>query len=88
MSWRGDWARLRTLDNPRDGYADRYFNRYLSRPVTLLLARTPVTPNQVTLFSALLGIAAGLVIGRGGYWAGVCGAAILQLSGSLRRRRR
>ncbi len=80
MSWRRDWQRLRGLENPRDGYADRYFNRFLSRPITLLLSRTPVTPNQVTALSAVLGIAAGVVIGRGGYWAGVCGAAILQLS--------
>ncbi len=80
MSWRRDWARLRELENPRDGYADRYFNRYLSRPITLVLSRTPVTPNQVTLASAALGIAAGVVIARGGRWTPVCGALLLQLS--------
>jgi phosphatidylglycerophosphate synthase len=79
-SWRADWARLRGLENPRDGYADRYFNRYLSRPITLVLARTPVTPNQVTVLSGLVGIAAGLTIARGGYWAPVGGALLLQLS--------
>lgn len=80
MSWRRDWDAVKALANPRDGYLDRYFNRYLSRPITVLLARTPVTPNQVTILSGLIGIAAGGLIARGGHWDAVVGALVLQLS--------
>lgn len=80
MSWRSDWDAVAALANPRDGYVDRYFNRYLSRPITVLLARTPVTPNQVTIVSGLIGLAAGAVIARGGYGDGIAGALLLQLS--------
>lgn len=40
-----------------DGFVSRHLNRYLSRPVARALARTPVTPNQVSF--AALGVAAG-----------------------------
>ena len=41
--------------SPYDGLVSRYLNRRISRPIARLLAYTPVTPNQVTVFS--LGIA-------------------------------
>ena len=42
--------------------------RYLSRPISKLLIKyIPVTPNQVTIFSFLLGITAGLFLLQGGY---------------------
>ncbi len=80
MNWRRDWHAVGELANPRDGYVDRYFNRYLSRPITVALARTPITPNQVTLLSGLVGIAAGYSIAHGGYWDAVVGALVLQVS--------
>ncbi len=43
--------------SPYDGLVSRYLNRRISRPIARLLAHTPVTPNQVTVFS--LGIAVG-----------------------------
>ena len=46
-----------TQTSPYDGLVSRYLNRHVSRPVARLLARTPVTPNQVTVFS--LGITTG-----------------------------
>ncbi len=39
-----------------------------------------MTPNQVTFLSGAIGIAAGVMIGRGGYGDGVMGALLLQLS--------
>ena len=80
MSWRSDWETVRGLANPRDGYADKYFNRYLSRPITVVLARTPVTPNQVTIVSGAIGLVAGWLIARGGYWDAIIGALVLQVS--------
>ncbi len=52
-----------TQTSPYDGLVSRYLNRHVSRPVARLLARTPVTPNQVTVFS--LGIATGALAGFG-----------------------
>ena len=43
--------------SPYDGFVSRHLNRRISRPIARLLARTPVTPNQVTVFS--LGITTG-----------------------------
>ncbi len=77
---REDWEALQRLSNPRDGYVDRYFNRYLSRPITLVLAQTQITPNQVTIASGCLGLLAGAMIAQGGYWDAVQGGLLLQLS--------
>jgi phosphatidylglycerophosphate synthase len=41
-----------------EGPVSRYLNRRLSRPLARLLAPTPVTPNQVSLFSFLVALAA------------------------------
>lgn len=46
-----------TPASPYDGLVSRHLNRRASRPIARLLARTPVTPNQVTLVS--LCVAAG-----------------------------
>lgn len=43
--------------SPYDGLVSRYLNRRISQPIARLLAYTPITPNQVTVFS--LGIAMG-----------------------------
>ncbi|MBI2879912.1 MAG: CDP-alcohol phosphatidyltransferase family protein [Candidatus Rokubacteria bacterium] len=48
-----------------DGVVDRWVNRRLSRPLTRLLVRLPVTPNQVSLASLAFGL-----LGAVGVWAG------------------
>jgi phosphatidylglycerophosphate synthase len=53
-----------------DGIVSRRLNRPVSRPVARLLARTPVTPNQVTVASTLIAFAAGLLlVGGHPLWA-------------------
>jgi len=42
---------------------DEWIHRPLARQLVKLLARTPITPNQVTLLSAVVGIAAGGILG-------------------------
>lgn len=42
---------------------DEYFHRPPARIVVRFLARTPITPNQVTLLSGLVGVAAGVLVG-------------------------
>ncbi|MGE0826897.1 MAG: CDP-alcohol phosphatidyltransferase family protein [Candidatus Binatia bacterium] len=71
---------LLSLENPRDGKVDTIFNRKLSRWLTRGLLRTPLTPNQVTILSALVGIAGALCFLPGGYWGPVFGALLLQFS--------
>lgn len=81
--WRSDWAAVAELRNPRDGFMDRHLNRYLSRPITVVLARTPVTPNQVTIAAGVLGIVAGWLMARGGYWPPIAATVLLQFSAVL-----
>ena len=73
---------------------DRYVNRPLAKPVTWALLPTPVSANQVTLFAALCGVAAGIAFSRPDYsWrlAGfllVAGALVLDcVDGQLARAR-
>ncbi len=63
---------------------DSLITRLLSRPVSGFLTRglidTTITPNQITLFSFALGIAAAVCFFIGGHAMGIAGAALLLLS--------
>ena len=48
----------RALTKPSDGVVSRTVNRRISIPISRRLARTPVTPNQISVFNLLVGIAA------------------------------
>lgn len=57
---------------------DEYFHRPPARVLVRLLARTPVSPNQVTLLSGLVGVAAGTLVGLAAHRPELMlGAAIL-----------
>lgn len=71
------------LDNPRDGYIDRLLYRPLARPITRLLLPTPVSPNAVTVASAAVGIAGGLLVGSAGAGRVLLGVVCLVASGVL-----
>ena len=72
-----------TLRNPRDGAIDRVFNRHLSRRVSPGLLRFPITPNQVTLLSLLVGVAAACALAAPGSLWPIVGALLLQLTAVL-----
>lgn len=56
----------RSLKRPEvEEYVDLYFNRPLAFLFVKAIYRTNLTPNQLSLFSMLLGIAAGVCIGTG-----------------------
>ncbi|HXJ34574.1 MAG TPA: CDP-alcohol phosphatidyltransferase family protein [Candidatus Eisenbacteria bacterium] len=76
-------ALLRALENPRDGYVDRLLYRRLSRPLTRLLLRTPLTPNAVTVIGVAIGIGGGLAIGAESELGILGGVLALVLSGVL-----
>src|SRR5262249_50042065 len=55
-------------------------NRKLSRPITLWLLRTSLTPNQITILSCVVGVGGALCFFPGGYWGPLVGALLLQFS--------
>jgi phosphatidylglycerophosphate synthase len=67
------WA---SLTSTADGLVDRFFNRPLGRPLSKLLVRTPITPNQVSVVSILIGVASAWFFARGSF---VAGALLFQL---------
>ncbi len=56
---------------------DIYFNGHFSIPISSLLVKLPVTPNQVTLFGLVIGAAAGWLFSRGDYVSGLVGGILL-----------
>lgn len=60
-------------------WVDEVIHRPLARRVVALLLHTPITPNQVTLLSGMVGVAGGIVTGATAGWpAGrLLGAALL-----------
>jgi phosphatidylglycerophosphate synthase len=76
-------ALLRSLENARDGYLDRLIHRRLSRPMTRLLLRTPLTPNHVTIVGVLIGIVGGVLVGSPSALGVLAGIGALLVSGVL-----
>lgn len=74
------WA---SLTSASDGVVDRWFNRPLGRPLAKLLIHTPVTPNQASVASIVVGLAGAACFGLGGWRASVAGALLFQLSAVL-----
>ncbi|HHT9119799.1 MAG TPA: CDP-alcohol phosphatidyltransferase family protein [Candidatus Hypogeohydataceae bacterium YC41] len=63
-----------------DGLMSMYVNRKLSGLVTRLLIRLPITPNQITICSLLIGLVACWFFWQGGYWHCVFAALIYYAS--------
>lgn len=55
-------------------------NRFFSGPLTRLLLKTPLTPNQITFISLGLGILSGILFSKGTYACSVAAAAGYQLA--------
>jgi phosphatidylglycerophosphate synthase len=71
------WKSLRSAS---DGQVDVYFNRPAGRLLSKLLIHTPMTPNQVSICSILIGIWSGWWFAKGDPIAAVIGAIVLQIS--------
>jgi len=71
------WA---SMGSSSDGIVDTYFNRPLGRVLSKALTHTAVSPNQVTVVAALIGLASAWFFAEGNYTAGILGAFLLQLS--------
>ena len=66
----------RSLRSESDGYLAR-LDRRLSIALSRRLVRTPVTPNQITAFSLLVGLLGSALLASGAYVPSVLGAALL-----------
>lgn len=63
-----------------EGFVSRYLNRRFSRPLANLLAPTPVTPNQVTVVSWVVALAAAMAFSTN---ASALGGVLAQTSSIL-----
>jgi phosphatidylglycerophosphate synthase len=74
---------LRGSGKSRDGFVSRYLNRPISRAVSQLLLKTPMTPNVWTLLITLFPVIGFLFLIRGDYFGFVVGAALFQVHSIL-----
>lgn len=82
---RGEKARrlLRALANPHDGLVDTWINRPISRWFTRALAPTGVSPNAITVASAVIGLAGAALLAAGRRDLALAGALVFQLSAAV-----
>lgn len=80
---RAEHALWASLGSSTDGLVDTWFNRPLGRLLSRMLIHTPVSPNQVSVFAILVGVASGWFFALGSYQDAVMGAILLQLSASI-----
>lgn len=61
-------------------HMDIWFNSLLSTPISVALAKTPITPNVLTLGGLLIGFAAGWCFADGSYLGSLIGGLLLVLT--------
>jgi phosphatidylglycerophosphate synthase len=66
-----------------DALMARVVDRRLSWRLSLRLARTPITPNQVTIINTALGFGCAALLASTFYWLRLCGALLFLLSITL-----
>lgn len=75
-------ALLRQMGRQGDSVIVRQVNRRLSQALSKRLLRTAISPNQITLFSALLGLSGAFLLAQPAYLAQVLGS-LLFLSSTI-----
>ena len=68
---------------PQDGIVSRYINRPISRSVTRVLLKFPITPTAWTLTILVFPIAGAFAMTRGSYWVFVAGTILYQIHSIL-----
>lgn len=74
------WLLDRMRGKERDGPISRYLNRPVSIRVSRILARWPITPNQISIGSFLLSLVAAVLIAQGGTPMLILGGLLAQLA--------
>jgi phosphatidylglycerophosphate synthase len=80
-------AEIRAVSQPHgllervsgEHWAGRLYMRHISVYVTAVLARTRITPNQVTGVMVFCGVSAGGVLAIGGLWGAIGAAVLIQI---------
>lgn len=63
-----------------DGIVATYLNRKISGWISRWLVRLPVSPNQITYSSLILGLISSFLVSRGSYWAVALGGLLFQFT--------
>ncbi len=71
---------LRKETAAKDAPMARWVDRKLSWRISMRLARTAITPNQVTIFNTLLGLTCGWLFSTPGYWTRLLAAILFLVS--------
>lgn len=66
-----------------EGWVARGINKKISFPITRLLVKTPITPNQITVFCFILGLVGCFMVLSPSWLSRAFGAGLLQLSSIL-----
>ncbi len=74
---------IRSLTKPTDGWVSRNLNRPISTSISRVLAHTPLTPNQFTVVTGLIGLLTGAFLAMGGYWNYLIGGALFHFTSVL-----
>lgn len=74
---------LRSLASPADGLVDTWVNRPLSRWFTRALAPAGVSPDAITVASALIGLTGAALLAPGRHDLAVAGALLFQLAAAV-----
>lgn len=80
------WAERKLMaawPKPTDGPVSRFINRPISLRISRLLAPTGVTPNQISVLTLVMGLAAGWFAALGGYAGWLAAAATFQAASIL-----
>jgi CDP-L-myo-inositol myo-inositolphosphotransferase len=74
-------ALLRSLTKPdEDGFISRYLNRPVSRRISEILVRTPISPNGISILSFAVSIIGAIMFCMGGYVWTILAGLVIQLS--------
>lgn len=73
-------ALWRSITSASDGFVDRHVNRPLGRFLSKVLVHTPITPNQVSIASILLGLYSAWLFASGDAATMIAAALMLQVS--------
>lgn len=68
---------------PQDGIVSRYINRPISRSITRVLLKFPITPTSWTLLILIFPITGAFALARGTYWGFVIGTILYQIHSIL-----
>jgi len=84
-SWRPAerWMEQKIIDGCNAGWVAKRLNKPLSFAMSRRLANTRVSPNQISMFNLLIGIACAVAVATPGYWPVVLGGFLFQMASVL-----